>query len=71
MTNANQILPSRIFKIGATGIAEDAATARLSSEQVRDLLKKSYSEVANAVIRERDENGLHIVEYLPQSGRKG
>ena len=61
----------RIFKTGATRIIEDETMAGLSNEQVRDVLKRTYPEVAHATIRERDENGLHIVEFLPQPGRKG
>lgn len=61
----------RVFKIGATRIVEDAAMAELSNEQVRDLLKRSYPEVAHATIREREQDGLRIVDFLPQPGRKG
>lgn len=43
----------------------------ISNEQVRDLLKTSYPEIANATLREREENGLRVVEFLPQPGRKG
>jgi hypothetical protein len=43
----------------------------INNNAIRDLLKTSYPEIANATIRERDENGLHIVEFLPQPGRKG
>lgn len=61
----------RVFKIGATRIVEDASMSGVSNEQVRDLLKVTYPEVANATIREREENGLRVVEFLPQPGRKG
>lgn len=61
----------RVFKIGATRIVEDATMSELSNEQVRDLLKRSYPEIAHATIREREQDGLHIVEYLSQPGRKG
>ncbi len=61
----------RIFKIGATRVVEDASTESLSNEQVRDLLKGTYPEVANATIRERVEGGTKVVEYLAQPGRKG
>ncbi|MBK8034570.1 MAG: hypothetical protein IPK17_34715 [Chloroflexi bacterium] len=40
------------------------------SNEVRDLLNTSYPEIANATLRERDENGLHVVELLPQSVRR-
>lgn len=71
MTDQNQTPASRVFKIGAACIVETEAMSTLSNEKVRDLLKTSYPEVANATIRERDENGLRIVEFLPQPGRKG
>lgn len=63
--------PNRIFKIGAARIVETEAMSGLSGDQVRELLKTSYPEVANATVRERDENGLRVVEFLPQPGRKG
>lgn len=61
----------RIFKTGATRIVEDESTRGLSAEQVRDVLKRRYPEVANATIRERDEDGQAVVEFLPKPGRKG
>lgn len=71
MTDQNQNSLSRVFKIGATRIVEDPSMSALTNEQVRDLLKTSYPEIANATIREREENGLRVVEFLPQPGRKG
>ncbi len=61
----------RVFKIGSTRIVEDVAMTSLSNEQVRDLLKRSYPEVAHATLREREQDGLRIVDFLPQPGRKG
>jgi hypothetical protein len=62
----------RIFKIGATRIVEDASLAGRSLEEVRDILKHSYPEVAHATVRETDlEDGSRLVEYLPVAGRKG
>lgn len=61
----------RLFKIGATRISEGASMIDRTNEQVRDLLKLSYPEIANATIRERDDNGYRVVEFLPQPGRKG
>ena len=40
----------RLFKTGSTIIAEDETTANLSPEEVRDILKYQYAEVANATI---------------------
>ena len=61
----------RVFKIGTNRIVEDAATAKLSNEQVRNLLKAQYPEVANATIRETVNGDARIIEYLPVPGRKG
>lgn len=62
----------RIFKTGTTQIVEDETMNGLGNEEVRDLLKRSYPEVANATIREQAlENGKTLVEFLPQPGRKG
>lgn len=62
---------SRIFKTGATRIVEDETTAGLDNEQVRGILARTYPEVAHATIREREQDGMRIVEFLPQPGRKG
>jgi hypothetical protein len=69
--NVTPTQPARVFKLGATRIVEDASMHGVSNEDVRTLLKTSYPEIANATIRERDENGLRVVEFLPQPGRKG
>ena len=71
MIDQNPTQLTRVFKIGATRVVEDPSMSGLSNEQVRDLLKTSYPEIANATLRERDENGLRVVEFLPQPGRKG
>ena len=76
MTSATQNQPEpqpRIFVTGSTRIQEDASLAGLDPEAVRDILKNSYPEVANATIREREdpESGQRIVEFLARPGRKG
>ncbi len=43
----------------------------ITNEQVRNLLKMQYPEVANATIRETVNGDTRIVEFLPQPGRKG
>ena len=63
--------PQRIFKIGSTRIVEDESTAALTNEQVRDLLKRRYPEVAYATIHESERDGIRIVEYRATPGRKG
>lgn len=62
----------RIFKTGSTIITENETTANLSAEEVRDILKYQYPEVANATINTRtNDEGQQIIEYLPRPGRKG
>lgn len=62
----------RIFKIGATHIVEDASLAGRDLDAVKDILKHSYPEVANATVRETDlDDGTRLVEFLPVAGRKG
>ena len=61
----------RVFKVGANRIVEDAATSKLTNEQVRKLLAAQYPEVANATIRETTSGDTRIIEYLQQPGRKG
>jgi len=61
----------RVFKVGANRIVEDAATSKLTNEQVRKLLAAQYPEVANATIRETVNSDTRIIEYLQQPGRKG
>ena len=70
MTNETNPTP-RVFKTGSTRIVESETTAGLSNEEVREILKRTYPEVAHATIREREQDGLRIVEFLPQPGRKG
>jgi hypothetical protein len=62
---------TRIFKIGSTRIVEDDSMRHLDNEAVREILKLSFPEVKQATIREREENGVRFVEFLPRPGRKG
>jgi PRTRC genetic system protein C len=61
----------RIFKIGSTRIVADESMRDLDNEEVRDLLKRSYPEVANATIREQEEDDMIVLTFLPAPGRKG
>jgi hypothetical protein len=64
--------PRRIFKTGSTIISEAPEMRELSNDAIRNLLKHSYPEVANATIRETPQNdGTLLVEFLPVPGRKG
>ncbi|MDL1892643.1 hypothetical protein FBQ87_07085 [Sphingobacteriales bacterium CHB3] len=71
MTDKYPTKPTRVIKIGTTRIVEDASMSSLDNNAIRDLLKMSYPEIANATVRELDEDGLRVVEFLPQPGRKG
>jgi hypothetical protein len=65
-------IPRRIFKTGNTIISEAPEMRELSNDAVKNLLKHSYPEVANATIRETPQNdGTLLVEFLPVPGRKG
>ena len=70
MTNETNPTP-RVFVIGATCIKEDASMADRSNEEIRDLLKTTYPEVAHATIRETEQDGQKIVTYLARPGHKG
>ncbi|MBZ0292085.1 MAG: hypothetical protein K8L99_05895 [Anaerolineae bacterium] len=71
MTEQNNPQP-RIFKIGATTIVEDDSLAGKTLDEVKDILKRSYPEVAHATVRERTlDDGTPVVEWLAQAGRKG
>lgn len=68
----NEITPTpRVFKIGATCITENETTAGLNNEQIREILKRTYPEVAHATIREREQDGVKILDFIPVAGRKG
>ena len=63
---------TRLFKTGSTIIAEDASTAGLSPEEVREILKYQFPEVANATINlSTNEDDQQIISYLVKPGRKG
>ena len=61
----------RVFQIGANRIAEDSTTAQLNSEQIRQLLKSQYPEIANATIRETVSGDIRTISFTPVPGRKG
>ena len=62
---------TRIFKIGSTKVVEDDSLAGLSINEVRDRLKTTFPEVAQATVREKTEDDITYVEFLPRPGRKG
>ena len=63
---------ARIFKIGATTIVEDDSLTGKTLDEVKDILKRTYPEVAHATIRERTlEDGTVVLDFIPVAGRKG
>ena len=71
-TPTDETPKQRIFKIGSTRIVADETMRDLDNEAVRDLLKRTYPEVGNATLRERElEDGTVLTEWLPAPGRKG
>ncbi len=68
---SNQNSTPRIFKTGTVRIVEDESMQNLTNEEVGNVLKATYPEIANATIRETTSDGQKIVEFLPQPGRKG
>lgn len=62
----------RLFKTGSTIITEDSSMAGKSPEEIRDILKYQFPEVANATINlSTNDDGQQIVSYLVKPGRKG
>lgn len=58
LTDHSQNPQPRIFKIGATTISEDETLAGHTLDQIKDILKHSYPEVAHATVYTRtSENG--------------
>lgn len=67
-----QVPQARIFKIGATIISEDETLTGCSLDEIKDILKHSYPEVANATVNTRtSDDGGQIIEFLLKPGRKG
>jgi hypothetical protein len=63
---------SRVFKIGATRIVEDASLAGRDLDEVKAILQRSYPEITHATVREITlEDGTKLFEWLAQPGRKG
>ena len=71
MTEQNNPQP-RIFRIGTTTIVEDDSLTGKTLDEVKDILKRAYPEVAHATVRERTlDDGTPVVEWLAVPGRKG
>ena len=62
---------TRIFKIGSTKIVEDESMQGRSLDEIREMLRLSFPEVAQATVREKTEGEVTYIEFLPRPGRKG
>jgi hypothetical protein len=62
---------TRIFKIGSTRIVEDESMQGLSIDEIREHLKNTFPEVAQATVREKVEGDVTYVEFTAKPGRKG
>ena len=62
----------RIFKIGTTTIVEDESLAGKTLDEVKDILKRIYPEVAYTTVRETTlDDGTPVIHFIPRPGRKG
>ncbi|MEO0565537.1 MAG: PRTRC system protein C [Chloroflexota bacterium] len=62
---------NRIFKIGTT-IVEDESMTGLDLDGVKQILQRSYPEVAHATVRETTlEDGSTCYHFINRPGRKG
>lgn len=72
MTDQTNNSQARVFKIGTTTIVEDESMSGLDLDAVKQILQRTYPEVAHATIRERTlEDGAHCYDFIPVAGRKG
>lgn len=72
MTEQTPNTSARIFKIGTTTIVEDESMTGLDLDSVKQILQRSYPEVAHATIREQTlEDGTIAVIFTNIPGRKG
>jgi len=72
MTEQTPNTPPRIFKIGTTTIVEDESMTGKSVEEIKQILQRSYPEVAHATVRETTlDDGTQVIHYVPIAGKKG
>lgn len=72
MTEQTNNTQPRIFKIGTSTIVEDDSMSGLELDAVKQILARSYPEVAHATFRERTlEDGSICYDWIPRAGRKG
>ena len=62
---------TRVFKTGTTVITESPEMRAMTIDQIKQVLKTTYPEVAHATVRERVEGETLVIEFLPVAARKG
>lgn len=72
MTEQTNNTQSRIFKIGTSTIVEDESMSGLDLDAVKQILQRTYPEVAHATVREVTlEDGSTCYHFIPVAGKKG
>ena len=71
MSTSHNTPSIRVFKTGSTLITESPEMRGLTIDQIKQLLKTTYPEVAHATVRERVEGETLVIEFLPIAARKG
>ena len=72
MTEQTNNTQPRIFKIGTNTIMEDASMSGLDLDAVKQILQRTYPEVAHATVREVTlEDGSTCYHFIPVAGKKG
>ncbi|MEQ8676518.1 MAG: PRTRC system protein C [Aggregatilineales bacterium] len=72
MTEQSNNTQARIFKIGTSTIVEDESMSGLDLDAVKQILQRTYPEVAHATVRERTlEDGSICYDFIARAGRKG
>lgn len=63
---------NRIFKIGTTTIVEDESMTGLDLDGIKQVLQRTYPEVAHATVRETTlDDGSTCYHFINRPGRKG
>ena len=72
MTEQPNNTQPRVFKIGTTTIVEDVSMSGLNLDAVKQILQRTYPEVAHATVREVTlEDGSTCYHFIPVAGKKG
>ena len=72
MTDQTNNSQARVFKIGTSTIVEDESMSGLDLDAVKQILQRTYPEVAHATVREVTlEDGSTCYHFIPVAGKKG